>query len=278
MTGVFFNDIDPKNCRWVENAFPEFTISDSDVRSINANDVAGFRRCHFFGGIGGWELGLRLAGWPEELPVWTGSCPCPPFSSAGNRTRCVDCGGRVVPHPKQTGIFACVECDSERTFDGRHLWPEFLRLIEICRPTVVFGEQVAGFDGLVWLAGIRATLEEIGYGVGAADLCAAGVGSPQLRQRIFWVAYSDGFVVQQKPSAGKQSVFSLDPEANFWGDFTGIRCSDGKQRRIQSGIQPFGYGIPARVGRFRGYGNAIVPQVAAKFVRAFLDTELFAGE
>ncbi|MCS5931780.1 DNA cytosine methyltransferase [Klebsiella pneumoniae subsp. pneumoniae] len=26
---------------------------------------------------------LRLAGWPDDKPVWTGSCPCQPFSAAG---------------------------------------------------------------------------------------------------------------------------------------------------------------------------------------------------
>ncbi|MDH8228090.1 DNA cytosine methyltransferase, partial [Klebsiella pneumoniae] len=69
-----------------------------------------------FAGIGVWSHSLRLAGWPDDRPVWTGSCPCQPFSPAG----------------KGDG-FA----------DERHLWPQFFHLISERRPQHVFGEQVA---------------------------------------------------------------------------------------------------------------------------------------
>src|SRR5690606_16537880 len=76
--------------------------------------------------------------------------------------------------------------------DARHLWPEFLRLIEDGRPAVVFGEQVASKDGRRWLARVRADLEALDYAVGAADLCAAGVGPPHIRQRLYFVAHARG--------------------------------------------------------------------------------------
>ena len=100
------------------------------------------------------------AGW--EGPVWTGSCPCQPLSSAGQRK------GHA---------------------DERHLWPAFQQLISECRPsTFVFGEQVASKDGREWFAAVRADLEHMGYACGAADLSAAGVGAPHIRQRLYWVA------------------------------------------------------------------------------------------
>ena len=34
--------------------------------------------------------------------------------------------------------------------------------------------------------------------------------------------------------------------------------------------RPLAHGIPIRVGLLRGYGNAIVPQVAAVFIAAFI--------
>ena len=114
--------------------------------------------CHFFAGIGVWSYALRLAGWPDNRPVWTGSCPCQPFSSAG----------------KGAGFT-----------DERHLWPEFFRLIRECRPATVFGEQVASKDGLAWLDLVQNSLESAGYACGALDTCAAGVGAPHIRQRLY---------------------------------------------------------------------------------------------
>lgn len=57
---------------------------------------------------------------------------------------------------------------------------------------------------------------------------------------------------------------------SFWSDADWLGCRDGKFRPVEPGTFPLANGIPARVGRLRGYGNAIVPEVAAEFVRAFL--------
>jgi DNA (cytosine-5)-methyltransferase 1 len=55
---------------------------------------------------------------------------------------------------------------------------------------------------------------------------------------------------------------------NFWTAIDWIPCRDGKSRPVEPGTFPLAHGIPGRVGRLRAYGNAIVPQVAATFVRA----------
>lgn len=194
---AYYNDVDPRVAAWIRELIKAGHIAQGEVdeRSIvdvKAEDLQGFTQHHFFAGIGGWPLALRLAGWPDDRPVWTGSCPCPPFSCAGKGQRCPDCEGRdVIPHPYKTGVFVCVLCDREWYADGRHLWPEFRRLIEHDHPPAVFGEQVASADGRVWLSGVRVTLEQLGYAVGGADLCAAGIGAPHIRQRLFWVAYSN---------------------------------------------------------------------------------------
>jgi DNA (cytosine-5)-methyltransferase 1 len=225
--------------------------------------------------------------------------------------------------------------------DERHLWPDFYRLIAECRPATLFGEQVASNDGLEWLDGISLDLEELDYAFAAADLPAACVGSPQERQRLWWVADAEyGRSSKQEPRAKswasrRGSVGRLD-DANLpsehgrtpsrkqsvrhkrngrdaaVGDATGegqqeqwreyrprgegssglvglamqvgvpewngptiaVKCSDGSRRiSAQPGAFPLAHGLSARMGRLRGYGNAIVPQVAAKFIEAYLATE-----
>ena len=291
---AYYNENDPKAAAWLRELIQHGHIAAGDVdeRSIvdvRPDELAGFTQCHFFAGIGGWSYALRLAGWPDDRPVWTGSCPCQPFSVAG----------------KGAG-----------TADARHLWPEFHRLISECRPSTVFGEQVASRAGRDWLATVRADLEELGYAVGAADLCAAGVGAPHIRQRLYFVADAEhyghnrsterpatfadsyqpgkrllignsaagvsggvgnpdhegpqrhGRLVTEHDQTRRESKERYERKAGFWGDADWLPCRDGKARCVEPGLKPLAHGIPARVGRLRGYGNAIVPQVAAAFIRA----------
>jgi len=167
---VFYNEFDKKAAAWLRELIAAGLIADGvvDERSITdvqPRDLKGFTQCHFFAGVGGWPRALRLAGWPDDRPVWTGSCPCQPFSSAG----------------KGLGYA-----------DPRHLWPAFRRLINRCRPEQIFGEQVASKAGRDWLSGVRANSETMGYAFWAADICSASVGAPNIRQRLYWMAYSCG--------------------------------------------------------------------------------------
>ena len=163
---ALYNEFDPNAAQWLTNLMAAGHISPGvvdgrSIKELGAADVAGTRQAHFFAGIGVWSHALRLAGWPDDAPVWSGSCPCQPFSTAG-RGKGVD--------------------------DARHLWPEWFRLIRIGRPAIVVGEQVASPDGLAWLDAIHADLEGEGYAVAAFDLCAAGVGAPHIRQRLYFAA------------------------------------------------------------------------------------------
>ena len=162
---AYYNEYDPKAAAWLRELIKQGHIADGvvDERSIEdvtPTELLGFTQCHFFAGIGVWSYALRRAGWTDDRPVWTGSCPCQPFSAAG----------------KGAG-FA----------DERHLWPAFHHLISQCQPAIVLGEQVASKDGLGWLDLVLSDLEATGYAGGAVDLCAAGIGAPHIRQRLWWV-------------------------------------------------------------------------------------------
>jgi DNA (cytosine-5)-methyltransferase 1 len=68
------------------------------------------------------------------------------------------------------------------------------------------------------------------------------------------------------------SGYQLDSKTNFWHDAIWLKGSDGKARRSKPGVRLLAHGIPARVGKLRAYGNAIVPQIAAEVIKAFMET------
>lgn len=339
MTGAVYNEVEPFAIRWLRNLRAAGHIADGrvDERSIEdlvPEDLAGAQQFHAFAGVGVWSYALRLAGVPDDAPVWTGSCPCQPFSVAGKR---------------------------RGTADRRHLWPAWFALIRECLPPVVFGEQVASPAGRDWLDAVSADLEGVGYAVGSADLCAAGVGAPHIRQRLYFVAHAlpagraegwagagDGSAPrggrarlladttdrerrdgpseaggQPEGEAGGHGVLGIvghsggegggrhsgsvprpeaqgkgegrsargvanEPESpgatrGFWHPADWLPCYDGPARPVEPGTFPLAHGAPARVGRdgstqktsrvgmLKAYGNAIVPQVAAVFIRSAME-------
>ena len=166
MPRAYYNEIDRYAAQWLRNLSDAGLIApgdvdERDIRDVQPSDLEGYTQCHFFAGIGIWSGALRAAGWPDDRPVWTGSCPCQPFSASGRKAG-----------------FA----------DERHLWPHFFHLILERQPAKIMGEQVASPDGLAWLDLVQSDMEGTGHAFGALDLCSAGVGAPNIRQRLYWVA------------------------------------------------------------------------------------------
>lgn len=385
---AYYNEIDAYAAEWLRNLIKAGHIADGEVdtRSIvdvQPDELREFTQCHFFAGIAGWSHALRLAGWEDERQIWTGSCPCQPFSVAGQ--------GKGVN-------------------DERHLWPHFFRLIRGCRPPVVMGEQVAGAAGYGWLDGVRSDLESESYAIEGVDIPACSANAPHIRQRLYWVAtnmgdtlhkgLAVGFITENERgnirhegapftqasvgdqdlavaningydgarrhaavqggyrkndgiSVGSGSDICPDPDLanansggcveagergtldtihprelhdgmpaaersssdmanseseqlrrghagesispsssnegeaqqrewiwsdigsdgiNFWNDAIWLNGADGKTRRAQPDICLLAHGVPARVGKLRAYGNAIVPPLAAEVIKAFMET------
>lgn len=166
MTSAYYNEIDPYAAQWLRNLIAAGHIAPGDVdersiEDVKPDDLRNYTQCHFFAGIGVWSYALRNAGWPDDKPVWTGSCPCQPFSAAG----------------KGDGFD-----------DERHLWPHFHWLISECRPEHVFGEQVASGNANAWFDLVQADLEAMDYAFGIVPFPSAGVGAPHIRDRAYWVA------------------------------------------------------------------------------------------
>lgn len=339
-TAAYYNEIDPFAAQWLRNLIAgghiaPGEIDERSIEDVTPDDLRGFTQCHFFAGIGVWSHSLRLAGWPDDKPVWTGSCPCQPFSAAG----------------KGDG-FA----------DERHLWPHFFHLISERRPQHVFGEQVASGNANTWFDLVQADLEGMGYAFGLVPFAAAGVGAPHIRERAYWVAHAHGQIDDRRRDVrangwdehsdgshfngmaysnhricdegetlrtGRDAVldgsginrlanatgqlhhqcndgtdefgWARHPEQNrlgsepvralevngFWRDADWLLCRDGKWRPVEPGTFPLVDGAAARlgrvesgvarvassnrVGRLKGYGNAINAQAATEFIRAYME-------
>jgi DNA (cytosine-5)-methyltransferase 1 len=246
---AYYNEIDPYAAQWLQNLIDAGHIARGhvDTRSIvdvRPADLSGFTQCHFFAGLGGWSYALRLAGWPDDRTVWTGSCPCQPFSGANKHAR-----GEA---------------------DERHLWPELYRLTNECVPPVLFGEQIARDGGPGWFAGVRSDLEASGYSVAAANLAACSVGSPQERQRFWFVAVGIAESLRRRegiePITCAQSGWEAAGQSP-WSDAATLGA-DGRRRRTRPGTRPVAHGIPARIPKLRAIGNSIQAKTAATFIAA----------
>lgn len=166
---AYYNEIDGAAADWLEELIADNLIAPGivdrrSIKDVEPADLRDFTQCHFFAGVSGWSRALRNAGWPDTRPVWSGSCPCQPFSSAGK---------------------------GEGTGDARHLWPDWFRLICECRPDAIFGEQVGAAIRHGWLDLVSADLEGCDYAIGSAVVGAHSVGAPHIRQRLFFVADSE---------------------------------------------------------------------------------------
>jgi DNA (cytosine-5)-methyltransferase 1 len=296
---AYYNEIDSFAANWLRELIRKQIIADGDVdersiEDVTPNELMGYTQCHFFAGIGVWSYALRGAGWADERPVWTASCPCQPFSSAGK-------GGGFD--------------------DERHLWPSFYWLVEQCRPSIRFGEQVASKAVEPWIDLVQADVEALGYAFGCVPFPSASVGAPHIRDRAYWVADARSAGLQRgererqaepqgEPSrhavecrstfgladhklqqyeigkAGDNETSGRDekpaettglccnigpaPTNGFWRDIDWIGCRDGKWRPVEPGTSPLVDGATARVGRLRGYGNAINAEAAKAFIGSFI--------
>ncbi len=230
------------------------TVDNRDINKVHASELRSYDQVHLFAGIGLWSRALRLAGWPDTQSVWTLSCPCQPFSIAGK-------------HGAESDI--------------RHLWPVARRLVKECKPATLFGEQVASPLGRDWFARVRVDLEALGYAVGCADLCAAGVGAPHIRQRLWFGATRLAHTHGAGPSQREGVCCDVEQERaptqrrcrgySWESNSTTITGPDQNRRRIKSGIELLADGHPLRVARLRAIGNGIVPELAAAFIQAFSD-------
>ena len=201
----------------------------------------------------------------NAIDLVAGGFPCQPFSVAGKR---------------------------KGANDDRHLWPEMRRVIQEAKPRWVIGENVFGFINMA-LDDVQADLEREHYEVRKFVLPAVAVDARHRRDRIFLVAYSNSPAVWTFPErqaqgrdnlqAGRQAITPHDGPsqsmANSYGE--GLEIGQGFREHAQSELSTIersgcedravwsaepcvgrvADGVPNRVDRIKGLGNAVVPQL-----------------
>jgi DNA (cytosine-5)-methyltransferase 1 len=248
---AYYNEINPHAAQWLRRLIAADLIAPGDVdersiEDVRADDLVGYRQCHFFAGIGGWSIALRLAGIPDDAPVWSGSPPCQPYSVAS------------VAHGGAQG-----------QGDRRHLAPVFLGLISERAPSIVFGEQVGSAIRWGWWDELALALEREGYAAAAAVLRADAIGARHERKRLYWVADA-----RRKGRKGHQPIRRIPgcaqaALAKYGNPLAGAgRALDGDYRDL---LPCDGLSIQMERHRAHGYGNAIVPQVAQAFIEAVME-------
>lgn len=249
-----------------------------------------------FSGIGGFELGFQMASprfkikwqveideycrgilerhfpgvnrWgdvrtfePSPVDVVVGGFPCQDVSQAGRR----------------------VGIEGERS----GLWSEFHRIIGDVRPRFVVVENVSGLlvRGLDRVLG---DLAAIGYDAEWECVPAVAVGAPHIRDRVWIAAYPnadggrfEGITQRDSPAEAGEQAQQRNDAGGLRDDLAdaAMRCQRQRGReqlaaygeacrrlywpKTESGVQRVADGVPNRVDRIKGCGNAIVPHVAA---------------
>ena len=180
----------------------------------------------------------ELRGGGQRIDLLTGGFPCQPFSFAGKRR------GKD---------------------DDRYLWQEMFRIIKETNPAWIIGENVAGIINL----GLQETitnLEAFDYEVRVFDISALSIDAVHKRERIWIVANSNGKrqnlwqkTIDKKEKQRTQNIVEgcsfreILKEWQGWESTPYICRSDD--------------GIPNRMDRIKGLGNAIVPQVAYQIIK-----------
>lgn len=297
---IYANEWDPYVAEWSRCYLAHLGIAaEVDERSIvdvRADELRGFQQWHFFAGVAGWIEACRLAGWPEWRQICTISCPCQPFSKAGKGEGFDDprdLWPDTLPLIRDLRPEVCVGEQVDGT--AGNMWIDRTRtdlegigyafgakvLPALCvnSPTRryrwwwIASRTPGGRKALERIAAVASsdgTRRQVGFvdQISGRDLRHQGQasGTDGIRNREWdqcrWVIGPD-----RDRRTGRLKARRL-PESRLCQVGTGVLAGSPELRPIL-----LAKGVPARAHKIRGYGNAIVPQVGAAVLRAYMEAE-----
>jgi DNA (cytosine-5)-methyltransferase 1 len=210
-----------------------------------------------FSGIGGLDLGLERAGmrviWQSEIDPYASRVLKKHWPEVPNYGDIKEIQWRNVIRPDVLcGGYPCQPFSFSGTRSGtddpRHLWPWVLNAISELRPKYAVLENVRGHLSLGGLS-VIGDLAAVGYDAEWRIVSAASVGAFHRRDRLFIISYPAG--------EGLQRDFGAFEKIRKTNVFTG-----GGWWSTEPDVGRMANGVPKRVDRLKGLGNAVVPQVA----------------
>lgn len=252
---VMFCDIEPYCRKILRKHWPDVPIAE-DVKEL-ANDPDGL-----------------IPDTDPRRTIITAGYPCQPFSVAGAR---------------------------RGTEDDRHIWPHILSIVQGKRPSWCVFENVYGHVSM-GLDEVLSDLEREGYAARSFIVPACGVDAPHRRDRLWIIARNvgdtersrqpgnDRWQSTQEPKNGCADVAHADSEPREAQHSGCLLAEQNKERtprgHTNGGVQGdrfwlpepricrVSHGVPNRVDRLRGLGNAIVPQIAMQIGKTIREVEL----
>lgn len=229
-----------------------------------------------FSGIGGFSLGLERAGGFKTVAF----CEIEPFARAvlAKHWPGVRCRNDILVSEFDKGEadvvaggFPCQDISDAGLRAGlagsrSRLWWGMVRAIRMVRPAYAIVENVAALLGR-GMGGVLGSLAEIGYDTEWHCIPASAVGAPHRRDRVWIVAYpaSAGQPQQKRPGPPIRERGTLE--------FAGLLGQPGHPWVTEPDVGRVAHGVPARVDRLEGLGNAVVPQIPELIGRAILAAE-----
>ncbi len=286
---VYYNDIDPYCCKVLRKNIangnlPGGIVDERDIRDVRASDLVGYNHIHLFAGIGGIPLGLRMANFPESINILTGGFPCQDISIAGKREGITGARSglwsemyrlvcdirpdvilvenvpallnwgidRVLGDLAACGYDAEWTCISAASIGAPHIRE---RVFIVAYPA---SEQN-------WRIQQQWVESDLATGSGNVADTLRTRSSPIRNGRNAWSYNTTG---TRSQDASNSHITGLEIRTCFGSDsrqkFTSLKrgySSGSGQWAVESDICRVVDGVPSRVERLRGLGNAVVPQV-----------------